>query len=427
MRNLFSSGFFKSKFNNDLIWNSVSFTFCALIGLLFNIIIIRFYDSATLGYFNQVYAIFIFLSQVSTWGLHLSVQKYVPQFKDFEPHVSLILTSSLLTTFLFSSLITLMVLLLNKIPGIIFNSTAISEGFIYAVPGLVFFSLNKVLLSYLNGMRQMISFAFFNFLRFALMLALILVIVSRGLPSKYLTLLFTIPELILFVILLGGNFHSLGYSSIRRLVQLSRIQFRFGNRAALGHIVLDLNSKADIILLGIFLPDKSVGIYSFAAFIVDGMLQLFFVFRTNINPIITETFYRQGRNALQQLIRNTIPRFYKIFIVIGISAILLYPFLLKFFEITEHFWMNIAVFSILTCGCLISSGYIPFQMIFNQTGKPRTQSAFLFYIFIVNICLNLLLIPIFGIIGSAIATSIVFVIQMALLKRMVMKVIHISI
>lgn len=418
---------FWSKFKVDLLWNICSFAICGVIGILLNIIIIRHYDAATLGYFNQIYAIFIFLSQVATWGLHLSVQKFISQYSSLKHHTSLILTSVFLTTFIFATTITFIVFALNKLPGRLFNSEAVTEGFIYAIPGLLFFSLNKILLSYLNGMRFMIAFAIFNSLRFALMLFILIAIVTTGVHSKYLALIFALPEFILFVILLLRNIKYFDFSSIHRLVLLSRLQFRFGSNAALGNIVLDLNSKVDVIILGVFLPDKSVGIYSFAAFIVDGMLQLFYVFRTNINPLITETYYNNGKSALEKMIKKNIATFYKIFLTIGITAIVLYPILLKIFNISELFWQNISVFSILAVGCILSSGYIPFQMILNQTGMPRIQSLFLFYVFITNIVLNLLLVPLFGIIGSAMATSLAFIVQMFLLKKIVINKIQIHI
>src|SRR5262245_13312658 len=45
-------------------------------GLALNFLIAAFYDAATLGVFNQVYTIYILLSQVAVAGIHLSVLKH---------------------------------------------------------------------------------------------------------------------------------------------------------------------------------------------------------------------------------------------------------------------------------------------------------------------------------------------------------------
>lgn len=425
--NKYISKLFASKFSVDLIFNIVSFFICGVIGVLFNVIIIRYYDAATLGFFNQIYAVFIFLSQVSTWGLHLSVQKFIPQYSKQRKHISNIFTSALIVTLIFSSFITLITLCLKNIPGYIFNSEAVKNGFIYAVPGLLFFSLNKVILAFMNGMRFMIAFAIFNFLRFALMLILLVYILLSNIQERYLALIFSIPEAILFLALFLYNIKYYGYSSIKRLIHLCKLHFRFGSHAALGNIFLDINSKVDVIILGMFLPDGKVGIYSFAAFIVDGFLQLFLVFRTNINPIITKIFYSEKRAVLEKMVRTKIVIFYKIFIIIGISAIVIYPIFLKLLKVNEFFLLNFAIFSILSIGCIAGSGYIPFQMIFNQTGFPRLQSIFLFCIFAINVLLNFILVPIWGVLGSAVATSLAFVIQAVLLKRMVFHFVQIKI
>lgn len=417
----------ESKFNVDVIWNVCSFVLCGVVGILLNVIIIRYYNAATLGFFNQIYAVFIFLSQIATWGIHLSVQKYIPQYATQRKHTSIILTTAFVVTFLFSSLITIIAIYFSHLPGDFLNSELVSKGFIYAVPGLVFFALNKVILAYKNGMRQMVAFAIFNFLRYALMLLFLVYLLLAGIEVKYLALIFSVPEIILFVILLLSIINDFSLQSKKRFIVLSILQFRFGSNAALGHIVLDINSKVDVLILGLFQPDKEVGIYSFAAFIVDGLLQLFYVFRTNINPIITDTFYRDGRVALERIVKKNVTVFYKIFVTAGLMAILLYPIFLHLVKVTELFWLNFLIFALLTLGCILASGYIPFQMIFNQIGLPRLQSIFLFIIFGINVILNFILVPIWSTIGSAVATSLVFIIQAVILKKLVASSIRIKI
>jgi Na+-driven multidrug efflux pump len=57
-------------------------------------------------------------------------------------------------------------------------------------------------------------------------------------------------------------------------------------------------------------------------------------------------------------------------------------------------------------------------MIFNQVGQPGHQTLFLTMFFLTNIILNLLLIPYFGMVGSAIATALACVLQIVYLKRL---------
>ena len=45
-----------------------------------------------------------------------------------------------------------------------------------------------------------------------------------------------------------------------------------------------MNTRIDIFMLGIFLSDQLVGIYSVAALFVEGFLQIIVVLQNNFNP-----------------------------------------------------------------------------------------------------------------------------------------------
>jgi O-antigen/teichoic acid export membrane protein len=66
-------------------------------------------------------------------------------------------------------------------------------------------------------------------------------------------------------------------------------------------------------------------------------------------------------------------------------------------------------------------------MLLSQTGFPGSQTIFFFLIFATNLLLNLAFIPIFGIYGAAIATSIASVLQVFYLKFFAAKIIKIKI
>ena len=49
---------------------------------------------------------------------------------------------------------------------------------------------------------------------------------------------------------------------------------QFGARSVLGGVAVELNTRVDVLVLGLFTSEAQVGIYSFAAFFVEGFLQL---------------------------------------------------------------------------------------------------------------------------------------------------------
>jgi len=160
----------------------------------------------------------------------------------------------------------------NKLPGIIFGSEAVTEGFIYAIPGLLFFALNKVLLSYLNGMRQMVSFAIFNFLRFALMLILLIIIIQTELQSKYLALLLL---LIGFIIRLLFN-PGLGYNDEYEYIVSAYKIFISGEQPTnLGALRMGM-----IVPLGLLIKVFGYNVGAFTTFMFSvSMLNILMVFK----------------------------------------------------------------------------------------------------------------------------------------------------
>ena len=65
------------KFTSDLIWNFFSLGILACSGIIINIFIARYYGSSYLGVFNQVFAIYILLSQFAIGGVHFSTLKHI--------------------------------------------------------------------------------------------------------------------------------------------------------------------------------------------------------------------------------------------------------------------------------------------------------------------------------------------------------------
>jgi O-antigen/teichoic acid export membrane protein len=151
--------------------------------------------------------------------------------------------------------------------------------------------------------------------------------------------------------------------------------------------------------------------------LADGFTQLPVVLRTNINPILTQTFHDNGTAALENVVRRGKRLSYLFMIPIGLVAILGYP-MLNFLGFAPEFNQSWLVFTILMIGILLSAGYLPFQMIFNQVGQPGRQTIFLTMFFLTNIILNLLFIPLFGMYGSALATALAFMFQIFYLKRL---------
>jgi O-antigen/teichoic acid export membrane protein len=196
----------------------------------------------------------------------------------------------------------------------------------------------------------------------------------------------------------------------------------FGLKAAGGNLLLDINTRVDVIVLGYFASDRMVGIYSIAALVVEGFCQLPVVLRANVNPLITQSFFYKSKEEFQNLLRRIRNLSFLILFPIGTIIALAFPllFLLKSDPDLIASWKPLVIIMI---GALMSIGYLPLLTIFNQTGHPASQTILIFVIFMTNLILNFLLVPFYGLMGSAIATGLTFALQGLYIRWFVFKII----
>ena len=158
------------------MWNYGSVVILSVSGFLINFLIVLFYDAAALGVFSRAQAWYGVLSQITVWGVHMSVMRLIREYKDNRGEQEQIISSALIGIFLFSAVCVGIIELL--LPLIVTDNRNLLTSMQVLMPGLVFFSLNKILLNYLNGLSELKPYAFFQSLRYIL---IVLAVYGMGL------------------------------------------------------------------------------------------------------------------------------------------------------------------------------------------------------------------------------------------------------
>ncbi|MBN2303328.1 MAG: oligosaccharide flippase family protein [Anaerolineae bacterium] len=401
--------FLASKFNQDVLWNVASLGFLALGGVIINAIILRIRGDVALGIFNQVYAVYIVLSQIGVGGLQHSVLKHISHHQDDLDRCADITTSALLLVAAITVPLGGLGLLLAGPLGDLMDSPGVADGLRLAIPGLLFFAMNKVLINTLNGLQRMRAYAVFRSLRFILIPAAVIGIVWADLSDASLALSLTIAELLLFVVLIVFVY--------TRLIPLKRItaarerfeeHISFGVRGVLSGILTELNTRVDVLMLGYFTTDANVGIYSFAAMLAEGVSQLPLAIRWNIDPIIGRHFAQGETHLISDTARHIRHTFYPVMGALGAAAVLAYPVFLWLWLPDDNITTSWAIFSIIMIGVIVNAGYRPFLGILMQGGRPGAHTVFITSLVLGDALLNLIFIPLLGIYGAAIVTMITY-------------------
>ena len=171
------------KFLTDTGWNYASFAIMAAAGVILNFFIAAFFGIATLGVFNQIYAVFVIAGQVAVMGIHDSAQKYNAEFMDTECERDLLSAAAIWLAAAFGLAIATAVYFSSGTIGRIADSEAVGQGVLFAAPGLAFFAVNKTLMGILNGRRRMKAFAAGQAFRVTVNLICCFAVAAWGLPG----------------------------------------------------------------------------------------------------------------------------------------------------------------------------------------------------------------------------------------------------
>jgi O-antigen/teichoic acid export membrane protein len=405
----------KHKINRDIMWTLGSFFILAASGVIMNIIIVIFRDSASLGIFNLSYAVYLIGSQVAVIGIHNSVMRYAAYHSENLAERGAMLASAIAISLFFGITLGAVIYLAEPLLATIFSSAEAGKAIAYTGFGLMLFPLNKVLIAYINGLRHMRALSLLQTTRYLTVLVGITIISISTLSFTLATWSFFIAEALttISVLIYMGKAGLLKHLRVARNWVAEHLAF--GVKGALGSILLDMNTRVDVLLLGVFLSEREVGIYSFAAMVIDGLQHILSMLRVNFNPILVTALRDKDWKQASQLLHYS-----KIYVFLGTLtlALLVIP---AFYLFVEHFIANKGllegwkVLAVLFGSYVLISGFTPFDNLLLASGHPAYQTMQNMSVALVNIVLCFLLIPKLGIMGAAISTAFSYIVGIAIM------------
>ena len=390
-----------------ILWNYSALVLMAGTGVILNIFIVIQFGLETLGIFNQIYAIYIVAARLAVFGLHDSAQKFAAEYHSQEDERHQIARTASLIVVLIGILVAGTIYLTAPAIGHATESTSVGLGMTWAAPGLFFFALNKVQLGILNGNRQMRVFAIIQGLRVIIILSFVVFVHANNWPDYMLGASFTVAEIIISGPLLILVRPWKGAHSANKTYNWCYRHISFGGKALPNGFLSESYLRIDILMLAIFVSDEAVGIYSFAAMLIEGLYQVPVVFRTVINPILVTLLQARNTANLARFCRRVMVACIIIFTSCAILILVIFPFLEPYFP-SNLIGEAYPVLLILTFGLATYAAFIPLEFILMQGGQPGWQSTLMSWNIFINAGLNLILVPNYGIDGAALATAIAF-------------------
>ena len=238
-------------------------------------------------------------------------------------------------------------------------------------------------------------------LRIAFALSLVLFI-SATANSAILgsTLGFAVTTLLAYFI-----FRNLGISCAGRSFSAFKEVFLFSVPVSLTSVAAFALAYVDILLLGVFLPPQEVGIYSAASPTARLGLAFASALTAALLPRVAALSAKNDVTALRKQVEGS---YRLLFPILGVATAIALLFAKQIIILLfgSAYAEAALPFRILTVGSFFYGFFTVNSGIFQGLGKPTTPMKILAAAAVLDVLLNLLLIPGFGTTGAAIASSL---------------------
>jgi O-antigen/teichoic acid export membrane protein len=415
-------------FGTNVLWNMASLAFLAAAGLFLNFVIARWYGAEALGLFNIVFALYIFLSQISVLGVHHSVLRYVSEFAgSHQRQMDATIAGALMLVAILATCVTLLALIATPLVAAIYRIDGIGTAWWAMLPALWCFSINKVLLNAINGAEHMRAFAVLQAVRYALVLAALAVVLATGLGAEWLPGILSAAEAVLLPVLVwytGGMLRSWDWAGGRDWL---KAHLSFGARVFPSGTLAELNTRVDVLMIGAMLDGARAGVYSVALLLAEGLAQAIVVVRSNLNPVLGRLLLAGKIQELAAFGRRVSAGSVVFMAVAGLLLVSGFAATVNLLFTEASFAGAVVPLALLVAGLVLASTYLPFGMAFSQAGRPFLQTLFSAAVLGVNVTLNAVLIPLAGINGAALGTGLSYVAAALLLLLIMRRVFQIRI
>jgi len=399
------------RLRRDIGWNLVPVVMLGSVGLGLNFLIAGWWNADALGSFTLVTIPFFAFAVAGACGLQYAVLRTIAERPDDRERVAIVAVGALVPGIVLAAFVTLLFIAVRTPMGDLLDSRAVTAGVLWAAPGLFCFALNKIILGITNGLRRMRAYAMYTSLRYALIGTGLVVAHLLDLRAEQLPVIWTFTECTLFLVLVVELFSTVSVARGFRTVDgdtwltWARRHLDFGARGVLATLASEVNSKIDVWLLGVALPDNRVGIYSLASALYEGAMQLAVVLQNNLNPIIAKAIANGDLAAVELLARRTRRWFVPAMVAICAVAAAAYPLIIPPLIGDPSFADGAPAFGIMMAGLALASPWLPLNQLLLMASRPGWYTVMVTTVLAINVVGNLALIPLFEVRGAAVATA----------------------
>lgn len=395
-----------SKTKKDIQWSFLSLVISSFAHLLLRILLSRELGPSSLGLYTLVFTVYMFGLQFASFGVGPALTKYIAEYYDDPSKIKEFVSSGVFGAIISGFLMGILLYLLSGIISIqFFHNAEMLDLLKVTAACFPFIAMQKAVTGILNGLRKMEWYAILNITQnLSVMVFTIILVLWLDMHIMGAILGFVIPTVLmgLFSLVSTRNFLKTPPKFVYRIIKEI---YWFGFYIVLGNSIGMINTQVDSLMIGYFMTEADVGYYSVAIIFMQGVILLPQAIQSVTTPSISR-YYKKGEfENIQKLIKTTMLKTFAVIVCISVILAIFGKFLIGLI-FTEEFLPAYTPMVILLVGYSICAPIGSVGNTLSCVGKVKVMFKVTTLAALMNTLLNLILIPKYGIIGAAVATSI---------------------
>lgn len=398
---------FNIKLNNlmkDIQWSFVSLATSSIAHLLLRIALGRELGPSGLGLYTLIFTIYLFGTQFATFGIETALTKYVAEYRDDSLKTNKYISSGIAGSFISGFIIGIVLYLFSDFISLkIFHNSEMIYLLKITAFCFPFIAIQKAVQGILNGFRSMKYFAYLNISQNTLIVVLSVLFVSflkTGIEGAIFGLIVpTILIGILSILFIKNNF--VFYTDMLKGI-LKDLSW-FGFYVVLANSIGVVNTQIDSLMIGHFMGETDVGYYAIATIFMQGIILIPSAVQRITTPIIATYYGKKDYYSIGKLIKSTMLKVFVTTLFISLCIAVFGKFII--IALFKDFLPAYSPMLILLIGYTIYSSVISVGGALSSVGKVKVIFKISIFCTLINVLLNIMLIPKYGLLGASIASS----------------------
>lgn len=374
------------------------------LGFVITVLLGRYLGAGDLGLYRMTSTIYGIAMLFATIGIPGTMIKYVAEFKEDRTKFNQIVSSGVITSLLLGIGFIALFYFSSGIFAEIFNMPRLSGLIKLLSPVFAFALVSGALLGLLTGLREMKKYATATIIQSVLMgiITVALIYYGFGVAGAVIGVVLSSVGNCLFLIWVSKGYFEISFSEY---VQTTKKMLRFGAQILGADAMTMINYQADTLLIGYFLTTTDVGYYAVAVGLSRFLWMVPQAIQRITYPATSEYWANNNHGALNKMIDKSMKYTACILLPIGLGVGFFSKDIVTLI-FREDFVYSVLPLQILLIGTVIFGVVKAIGGSVTGAGRPDLALKIVSVSAAINVVLNVLLIPHFGIAGAAIATMI---------------------